>query len=437
LFMSLCLSLVPIRNLRSLYIALLVALTFPASGFAQYDAPPNFSVTPSAVAVGGCYTIHVPNWAAAQLNVGYTTAWTGQQFIFGWPSLDFFGDAVVCTDSLTRLGTYTYNLAANTYYGEWWSVNASITVNDAVPQQPTSLTFSPSSGYAGNDCYTMTVGNAASMTVDLSYALNGSPQPSRTTTLNAAGQWKSCFSHYDEPGSYVFSQIKNHLLSTWVTLNSPVTQVLRPPQPASLQITPSSILQGSGYRISVANGAGVTLDVQYSLNDGVTQTISGWPLLVSDGSSGGYVDIGTGPATSVGKYVFTAIRNTLNTAWVPLTASVSVCPDAAPTISLVSPNAVQQGSSVNLTITGANLCAPAVQAVTNTGLIFSNITANSALTSINATATASSSAPLGQTSIRVTTPAGNAISQFIVTGSPVLTKEYIYLGNRVISTVSP
>ena len=412
-------------------------MALPAPSFAQYGAAPSFSISPGAITLGACYTISVPNWAGAQLNVGYTTSWTGQQFIYGWPSLNYLGSAVICTDSLTHLGTYTYNYAANTYYSQWWSVNASITVNNASPQQPTSLTINPTSGYAGNDCYTMTAGNGSSMTIDLNYTLNGANQPTWSTTFNASGQWPYCLSHYDQTGNYVFYQMKNHLLSNWVAVSPSVSYLVKPPQPTSFQITPNSLIQGNPYRITAGNGAGVTMDVQYSFNNGPVQTIFAWPTLASDGSSSGYVDIATGTSTAPGKYAFTAARNTLNTQWAPVTASILVCPNAAPTISSIVPSAVQQGGSSNIVITGTNLCAASIQSVSNSGLSFSNVAWNAAFTSVNATANASGSAAVGQAQIRLTTPAGNVTSQLLVTGPAVLTKEYIYLGDRVIATVSP
>ena len=425
------------HSLKGLLMVLILALVMPVPSDAQYGAAPNFSVSPNTISLGGCYTISVPNWPGAQLNVGYTTSWTGQQFIYGWPSLNYSGSAVICTDSLTHLGTYTYNYASNTYYYQWWLVNASITVNNASPQEPTSLTISPSSGYAGNDCYTMTAGNGSSMTIDLNYTLNGANQPAWSKTLNAAGQWPYCLSHYDQTGNYIFYQMKNHLLSNWIAISPSASYLVKPPQPTSFQITPNSIIQGNSYRITAGNGAGVTMDIQYAFNDGAVQTIFGWPTLASDGSSSGYVDIATGVSTTPGKYVFKASRNALNTQWTPVTASVLVCPNAAPTISSIVPSTVAQGSSVNIVITGVNLCAASIQSVTNSSLSFSNVAANASFTSVNATATTSNSAPIGQAQIRLTTPAGNVTSQFLVTGPAVLTKEYIYLGDRVIATVSP
>src|SRR5262245_41184462 len=87
---------------------LLISLC-PSVGESQQYLAPNFSLSPNSISQGACYTIRVPNWAGATLNVGYSTSWTGQQYIYGWPSLDFNGNAFICTDSSTHLGTYIYN----------------------------------------------------------------------------------------------------------------------------------------------------------------------------------------------------------------------------------------------------------------------------------------------------------------------------------------
>jgi hypothetical protein len=64
----------------------------------------------------------------------------------------------------------------------------------------------------------------------------------------------------------------------------------------------------------------MTLDFLYAFNDGSAQTIRGWPKLDSSGRA--YVC--ASPATPIGNYSFLAIRNTLNTDWVPLQATVAV-----------------------------------------------------------------------------------------------------------------
>ena len=431
-------------SMKILLLPVFVALCLPSVSLGQWSSPPAFSLVPASLTEGECYTIRVPNWPNAVLNVGYTTSWTGQQFIYGWPSLSQTGDAYICTGAATQTGTYIFNWVSNTYYGQWWSINASVTVNPAQLQQPTSLSFNPTSGYAGIVCYTMTVGNGKNMTVDINYSLSNFTLSTWTGTMNSSGQWQYCVNHHDQPGSYSFYEIKNHLSSGWVPLSPPSTFSVQPPQPTSLQITPPTIVQGTAYQIFSDNAAAVTLDVQYTFNDGPVQTIIGWPTLLPtdgnyspSGSPTGYVTVGTGSATALGKYAFTAIKNTLNTDWVPTSASVTVCPNAAPTISSIVPNLVPQGGSTLFTITGANLCAVSLQSLTNAALSFSDVAWSFPLTTVTATANATNYAALGPAQIRLTTPAGSVTTQFTVSPPGVLTREYIYLGNRVISTVSP
>jgi hypothetical protein len=417
-------------------------LLTPAIALAQFNAPPNFSLSPTSLDQGGCYTIRVSNWQGAVLNVGYTTAWTGQQYIQNWPSLNYNGEAVVCTSSSTHTGLYLYNSVSNTTYYQWWSINASITVN--VPRQPTSLSFNPTSGYAGLDCYAMTIGNAGNMTVDLYYTFNSVYQPLWSAAMDGGAAWRYCINHHDQVGNYVFYQMKNHAATDWVSVSPPATFLVKAPQPLWLVTTPASIVQGNWYQMSVGNGAAVTLDLQFTLNDGPLQTITGWPTLVPgdgnygyEGSSLGYVNIWTNSQTAPGKYVFTAMRNTLNSEWMPVSATLSVCPNAAPTISAIVPNIVPQGGSAAIKINGTNLCAATLQALTNNGLWFTEISSNPPFTSLSATANSTSSASVGPTQVRLTTPAGNVTAQFMVGPPAVLAKEYIYLGDRVISTVSP
>jgi hypothetical protein len=425
-------------------VAIVLALLLPGVCFGALSDPPEFSITPTVIRQGDCYTISVPNWRATVLNIAYSTS-TTEQIIYGWPSLGHFGDAYICTDAATPIDTYTFNLVSNTVYYEWWPVDVRLTVGPTGPvTQPTSLSFNPTSGYAGNDCYTMTIGNGANLIVDFNYFINYSSPSVWTAPMNGLGQWQYCLNHHDQTGTYFFNKIKNHLASDWVSLNPAATYWVKPPQPTSAQIFPSVVAQGMTYRLLGANAAAVTLDIQYTINDGPVQTIIGWPSLIpvdgdygATGSPNGYVDIGTSISTEPGKYTFTSIRNTLNTDWVPTAAIVAVCPNLAPTISSVVPNAVPQGGSIAVTFRGTNLCAVGLQSVTNSGLSFSNVAWAYPLTSVTATANAIPDAAVGSAQIRLATPGGAVTTQFGVSPAGALTREYIYLGNRVISIVSP
>src|SRR5437899_1123157 len=122
------------------------------------------------------------------------------------------------------------------------------------------------------------------------------------------------------------------------------------PQPTSLSISPSSIVQGQCYTMYVGNGAYMTLDMQYTLNGAAQPPIIGWPTL--DGA--GTASPCTSSSTPTGNYVFTAIRNTLNTEWVSVYAPITVNPPPPPPdFSLsVSPSSatIDQGQTTSYSV---------------------------------------------------------------------------------------
>ncbi len=74
--------------------------------------------------------------------------------------------------------------------------------------------------------------------------------------------------------------------------------------------------------MTVSNGANMTLDVTYTL-DGVPQLpIHGWPALNASGINSDPICVSAG--TPLGAYVFTGIRNTLNTSFPFVTVSARI-----------------------------------------------------------------------------------------------------------------
>ena len=421
-----------------LLLLLLLTVIFSVPGLAQnYWEAPQFSISPSVIEQGQCYTISVPNWRGLTLSLGYVTDWSGQQFIYWWPSLDYNGNAVICTDGYTVPGAYTFNYTMNNWAGRWWPIYATVTVTAPPPAapQPTSLSFAPAEGYAGNDCYTMTVGGGANMTVDFQYSINGSGQPVSSATMNSNGQWPYCLNHYDGIGTYAFSAIKNRLRSDWLGIGT-VYFTVRPPRPTSFSVSPKAIVQGQTYTMTAANAANVTLDIQYTFNGGPVQTIFAWPGFapVVSGSPGGIAAISTNSTTAAGKYVFTAIRNTLNSQWLPVSAPLTVCPNAPPAVTSVSPPAASPGSTFSVIFAGTNLCDVRLS-TTWPGVAFSNVTWNDAFTSATAALAVASGATLGAPPIQVSTGAGSTVTQLfsIANQTPALSREYIYLGNKIVA----
>ncbi len=98
------------------------------------------------------------------------------------------------------------------------------------------------------------------------------------------------------------------------------------PQPTGLTVSPDTVSRSNNecYAMIVENGAGMTLDVTFTLNGVPADPVIGWPRLNENG-------VNTDPIcvteeASVGTYVFTGIRNTLNAGslFVPVHAGVTV-----------------------------------------------------------------------------------------------------------------
>lgn len=200
----------------------------------------------------------------------------------------------------------------------------------------------------------------------------------------------------------------------------PLVARAQAPQPTSFSVSPSSIVQGQCYTISVGNGANMTLDVEWTFNNGPIETAIGWPSLapVSPGSHNGQANVWVGPCTPVGNYRFTAIKNTLNSPWVSVSASVTVNPPLGPSIASVSPSSAPQGSTVSVRIAGSNLCN--VSLTTNwTGLTFSNISFDGVGGGwAVATFTISSTAPAGTATITLSATGGSVSFNFTIVQAP-------------------
>jgi hypothetical protein len=95
------------------------------------------------------------------------------------------------------------------------------------------------------------------------------------------------------------------------------------PRPTSLSISPLVVSQGECFTIAVGNGEGMTLDVQYRLDDSPIKTLTQWPKLDERGMA---ENICTSAQTPTGKYEFTGIRNTDTTPWLPVSSSLVVTP---------------------------------------------------------------------------------------------------------------
>jgi hypothetical protein len=158
---------------QSLFLVIVV-LCFSAPSFGQAPQPTSFTVSPSSLTRGQCYTITVDNGANMTLDIQYTLNSMEPQEIDGYPSLDGNGQVCICTDELTAVGTYIFIAVRNTLNTDWVPVYVPLVVN--APPQPTSFTVSPNVLTQGQ-CYTIAVDNGANMTLDILYTFNfGDPQ---------------------------------------------------------------------------------------------------------------------------------------------------------------------------------------------------------------------------------------------------------------------
>ena len=305
----------------------------PQRGWAQ-TAPARFDVSPSRIEQGECYTIRVgtPN---ITLDVKYRFNNGSAIILYGWPSIGSGGSARICTSSQTAPGAYTFVEARNTLGGAWVSGGDTLTVT-APPPPDFTITASPSSrsvSPTGSAAYTVSVSprNGFNSTVNLSVS-------GLRSNVTARFSRSSLSSPYTSTSTLTLRTNGASAGTRSVTITGAGGGLSRTdsvnltvlPQPTTLSVNPSSVRPPGSYTMTVGNGAGMTLDVQYTLTPpggtpGPVQTLYGWPVLGAvAGGDTGTADISAGIETPPGVYRFTAMRNTLNTAWVNVNAAVTI-----------------------------------------------------------------------------------------------------------------
>jgi hypothetical protein len=213
-----------------------------------------------------------------------------------------------------------------------------------------------------------------------------------------------------------------------------------PPKPTSLSISPAVVTAGQqSFRMTVGNGAGLTLDTKWNFNGGPSTTVLNWPTLTPLGpdSPDGYVDISPAPCSPPGTYNYTDIANRANAVWISVPAAVTINSPGPPAVVSVTGVEGMRGSNVQVTITGTNLCGgpPAALSTAWPGLTFTNV--QSSPTSVRAVINVSSTASVGTATILLTAGGGLTAFTFDIKPSLALTKEYIYLGPRILATEVP
>jgi hypothetical protein len=102
--------------------------------------------------------------------------------------------------------------------------------------------------------------------------------------------------------------------------NNAIRVLTRVRQPASLSVSPGVVSQGECFTVTAENASGMTLDIQYRLENGSLQTIRRWPVLDQDGTSRICTDSNTAPGT----YTFLSVRNSSNPGWVSILTTVTI-----------------------------------------------------------------------------------------------------------------
>ncbi len=412
-----------------LILILVPVLGAPLCAFAQ-SQPSGLAVAPGVVykptGVPSCYTMYVYGNGSAPVDIRWKFPGGADQIIYNWPPLDASGQSYICTDSITAVAQHIITGVRRAGTTDFASVYSVIDVRDT-PPQPTSLTFSSGSGYAGNDSYTLHV-NVPNITVDLKWTLNGVEQPIYYLTVNGNGDWAYTLSHYDVQGAYQFTQMKNHNRTDWVSISA--SYIVNAPKPTSATITPSSVVAGQGsYSVTVGNGANINVDLQYTANtgtgDGPLHTRSFFATPVTSGSPDGKATIFVGACETVGTYAFKFAKNSAygDSTRVALSGVVmNVTAPSPPFVSSVAPSVGQPGTTVNVTITGGNLCGASLS-TSYPGLSITASAPPEPATSMNAPFTIAPGTQPGSATVVLNATRGTVSFQFSIGSSapPVVT----------------
>jgi hypothetical protein len=425
-------------SFRRVAFVLLFYLTVPVVSEAQAQ-PTGLSVAPGTIyrAPGSpsCYTIYVSGGANMLVDIRYKFANSTDRFIYGWPQLDAFGQAYICTDNLTQVGQYTFTGVRNTLNGSSPFVNvaANLSVLDT-PSQATGLTFNggnSSQGYAGINSYTLHAANT-SMSVVVEYTINctvSCPVYQNTIGLNAYGDFTHALLHEQMPGIYRYSQIRNQHRSDWIAVNA--TYTVLPPKPTSLSITPASVVAGNGsYVMTVGNGKNVYLDARYTFTppggSAGAPTAIPFPFWLGPANavdSTGHVAVYPGACdTPTGTYAYTWINNRdlslppyYDGSGLQVNTAITIAPPGPPTFSYADPMiGLVGGTNIDVTITGSNFCGASL----STTYIGLNVNAAPpvvwAPNTLKAKFSIASNAPVGNAAIVIATPRGTASFSFAI-----------------------
>ena len=417
---------IPVPLRFGLLVICAVVLT-PHPVWAQCN-PSSLSVSPGTIMQGAAYTIS-DGCPFATLDILYRFNYGGDIEIDGWPTLGPFAQAYIWTDSLTELGTYTFTGVRNSDIGGNFNPsNASITVIAYTPPpQPISLSISPAGVTAGQGAYTMTVGDGANMTLDVQYNLNGNATQTiwGWPSLNGNGQATIYTGSCTTPGRYTYTGIKNVQNDSWVTQGiSAAVDVGAPSGPAVSSIAPTGALRGTSVNVTItgSNLCGASLSTSWA---GLAiSNVSSWldTSLTATFTVASSAPVGWAPITVTSRSQSTSVNFAVTS--------------AAPTVTTLNPSGALPGTSQLVTLFGTNLTGANIS-TTWGGLSVSGAQSASNGSSVTALFAVAATAATGNPPIVVTTAAGSTTTQaFTIKVPPTLSKEYVYLGERLLSVLS-
>ncbi len=225
---------------------------------------------------------------------------------------------------LQSADNYT-NIEPENSYSEDYGAASDPACVTAMFQQPTSVSFSPAS-VAQGECYTVTFGNAAGMTVGIwvTDPLYGSNEVPVWVTLDENGSSVQC-TWPDQPvGTYTITGMRNVQNAAYPYIGVDASIEVVPayhPAPESLAFSTPNVPQGGSYMVSVGNGANMTVDLQIYWPGGYVETLSAWTL-----DANGELTVWTYPDQEVGDYTVVGIRNSLDSGrpFVPINVTITV-----------------------------------------------------------------------------------------------------------------
>ena len=343
-------------------------------------------------------------------------------------------------------GLYDFTHFKNAQNAEWIAFPAGGHPQYTVyPPQPQNLTVTPSS-FDLPGTYAMTAANGADVAMDFIYSFQpqggtegpdithvplGWPVLAPISPGSPDGTADIIATVCTPPGVYRYKKIRNTLNSAWVDLPGPVTSTV-----TSALVLDSTSNVGAQAGTSVS----VTLQGEFLCDLDLSTTYPG--LTIADPAYGTppqdpegtlatalfTVAPGTGPGIAEITVTGPAGEATFN---------FGIGTGSAPTVTAISPNARPAGSNATVTIFGTSLIGAELE-TTTPGVSFSDYDWAPSGTSMTATFMIDITAQQGTVPINVTTTAGTVATSLFSIGDPqpALTREYIYLGGRVIAVES-